>query len=72
MNISSLPYYFNDQKYLGENCQNKPKVIGITKCRLRANRTVLFNIDLQDYTYEWTPIATSKGETLIHINNKMR
>ena len=70
MNISSLPYYFNDQKYLEENCQNKPKVIGITKCRLRTNRTVLSNIDLQDYTYEWTPIATSKGETLIHIKTR--
>ena len=50
MNISSLPYHFNDLKYLVENCQNKPKVIGITECRLKANRTVLSNIDLKDYT----------------------
>ena len=72
MNISSLPYHFDDLKYLVENCQNKPKVIGITECRLRANRTVLSNTDLQDYTYEWTPTTASKGETLIYIDNKLR
>ena len=52
MNISSLPYHFDDLKYLLENCQSKPKAIGISECRLRANRTVLSNIDLKDYTYE--------------------
>ena len=60
MNISSLPYHFNDLKYLVENCQNKPKVIGITKCTLRANRTVLPSTDLQNYTYEWTPTLALK------------
>ena len=64
MYISSLPYHFDDLKYLVENCQIKLKVIGITECRLRANRTVLSNIDLQDYTYEWTPTADSKSGTL--------
>ena len=72
MNISSLPYHFNDLKYLVENCQNKPKVTGITECRLRANRTALSNIDLQDYTYEWAPNTVSKGGTLIYIDNKLR
>ena len=72
MNLSSLSYHFDDLKYLVENCQNKPKVIGITECRLRANRTVLSNTDLQDYTYEWTPTTASKGETLIYIDNKLR
>ena len=72
MNISSLPYHFNDLKYLVENCQNKPKVIRITAYRLKANRTVLSNIDLKDYTFEWTPTAASKGGTLIYIDNKLR
>ena len=55
-----------------ENCQNKPKVIGIIECRLRTNRAVLSNIDLQDYIYEWTPTAASKDKTLIYIYNKLR
>ena len=72
MNISSLPYHFDDLKYLVGNCQNNTKVIGITECRLRANRTVLSNINLQDYIYEWTPTAAAKGGTLIYIDNKLR
>ena len=47
-----LPYHFDDLKYLLENCQNKPKVIGISECSLRANKTAL---SMKDYTYEWTP-----------------
>ena len=72
MNISSLPYHFDNLKYLVENCQNKPKAIGITECKLRTNRIVLSNINLQDYTYEWTPTAASKGGALIYIDNKLR
>ena len=71
MSISSLPYHFDDMKYL-VGCQNKPKAIGIIECRQRENRTVLSNINLQDYTYEWTPTTASKGETLIYIDNKLR
>ena len=46
---------------LVENCQNKHKVIGINNCRLITNRTILSNTDLQDYTYEETPTAASRG-----------
>ena len=56
MNISSHPYHFDYLKYLVEICQSKPKATGITERRLRTNRTVSSNIDLQDYTYEWTPV----------------
>ena len=48
MNISSFSYHFDDLKYLLENCQRKPKLIGISECRLRTNRTVLSNIDMKD------------------------
>ena len=34
MNISSPPYHFDDLKYLLENVQSKPKVTGISECRL--------------------------------------
>ena len=72
MNISSLPYHFNDLKHFVENCQNKPKVTGIIECRLRTYRTALSNIDLQNCTYEWTPTTASKGGTLMHIDDKLR
>ena len=40
-NISSLFYCFDDLMYLGGSSQNKPKVIGIMNCILKANRIVL-------------------------------
>ena len=61
----------DDLKYFIENGQSKPKVIGISKCRLRTNRTVLSNIDLKD-SYKWTPTEASKGRTLIYIDNKLK
>ena len=70
--ISSLPDYFADLKYLLENFQSKPKVIGISKHRLRANRTAISNIDLKDYTYEWTHTKASKGGTVMYIDNKLK
>ena len=70
--ISSLPDHFDDLKYLLKNFQSKPKLIGISKCRLRANRTALSNIDLKDYTYEWTDTKDSKGGTVIYIDNKLK
>ena len=68
MNISSFPYHFDDLKYLVENFLNKPKVLGITHCRLRTKRTVLSNIDLKDYK----PTPASKVGTLIYIDNKLK
>ena len=35
MNISSLQYHIDDLRYLIKSCPNKPKMIGITECRLR-------------------------------------
>ena len=64
MNISSFSYHFVDVKYLVENCKSKPKVIVITECRVRTNRTVLSSINLQDYTNEWLPTTASKCEIL--------
>ena len=71
MNISLLPYNFDDLKYLLKNCQSKPKVIWISECRLRTNKIVLSNIDLNGYAYKWTTTEASKGGTLIYIDNKL-
>ena len=61
----------DDLKYFIENCQSKPKVIGISKCRLRKNRTILSNLDPKD-SYDWTPTEASKVRTLIYIANKLK
>ena len=73
MNISSLQYHIDDLRYLFKSCLNKPKIIGITEeCRLRKNWEVLSNIDLNDYSFEFTATESTKGETLIYIQNDLR
>ena len=72
MNISSIQYHINDLRDLVESWLNKPKIIGITECRLRKNRKVLSNVDLNDYSFEFTTTKSTKGETLIYIQNDLR
>ena len=71
MNISSLQYHIDDLRYLVKH-PNKPKIIGITECRLKKNRDVLSNIDLNDYSFEFTATQSTKGGTLIYIGNDLR
>ena len=72
MNIPSLQYHIDDLRYLVEICPNKPKIIGITECRLRKDREVLSNIDLNDYSFEFTTTKSTNGGTLIYIQNDLR
>ena len=59
MNISSLPYHIDDLKSLITNCQVKPKIIGISECRLKKNLDVLSNINIGGYTFEYTTTESS-------------
>ena len=45
MNISSVSYHIDDLNTFIMNCKNKPKVIGISECRLKAGRPPLSNIN---------------------------
>ena len=72
MNISSLPYHFEDFEALIKNSPIKPKIIGISECRLRTDFEPLTHIDLEGYTYEFTPTDSSKGGTLIYINKDVK
>ena len=47
MNISSLSYDIDDLKASIMNCQVKPKIIGISDCRLKKNLDVLSNINIE-------------------------
>ena len=72
MNISTLQYHVDDLRYLVESCPNKPKIIAITECRLRKNREALSNIDLNNYSFEFTATESTKGGILIYIENDLR
>ena len=72
MNISSLSYHIDDLKSLIRNCQVKPKTIGISECRLKNNLHVHSDISIEGYTFEYTTTESSKGETLIYIDNNIK
>ena len=50
MNTSSVPYHINT---FIMKCKNKPKVIGISECRIKAGRPPFSNINMNNYSYEY-------------------
>ena len=72
LNILSLSYYIDNLKALITNCQVKPKIIGISECRLKKNLNVLLSINTEGYTFEYTTTESSKGGTLICIDSNIR
>ena len=71
-NISSVSYHINDLNTFIMNCKNKPKFIGISQCRINAGRLHLSNINLKNYSYEYSPTESSKGGTLRQIDKNLQ
>ena len=72
MNILSASYHIDDLNTFIMNCKNKPKVIGISKCRIKTGRPPLSNINMNNYSYEYTPTESSKGGILLYIDKNLR
>ena len=72
MNISSISYHIDDLNTFIMNCKNEPKVTGISGCTIKAGRPPLSNINMNNYSYEYTPTESSKGGTLLCINKNLR
>ena len=66
MNISPVSYHTDDLNTFIMNCKNKPKVMGISQCRIKAGRP-LSNINKNNYSYEYTPTESSKGGSLLYF-----
>ena len=71
MNISSVSYHIDDLNTFIMNCKNKSKVIGISECRIKTDRSPLSNINISNYSYEHTPTELSKGGTLLYIDKNL-
>ena len=52
--------------------EDKPKVIGISECRIRTGRLPLSNINIDDYTYEYTTTESSEAGTLLYIDKSVK
>ena len=71
LNISSLSYHCDDLSSLINYLKVKPKIIEISKCRIKKNKPPLSNIDLTKYVQEQTPTEASKGSTLLYISEEL-
>ena len=71
LNISSLPYHFQDLNDLLKSIKKNFCIIGITESRLKVNSQPLINIDLNNYNIESTPTESEKGGTLLYISSDL-
>ena len=71
MNISSLPYYFEELEELLNEINIKFSIIGISESKLRANLNPLSNTTLKNYNVEHTTTESEKGGALSYISSKL-
>ena len=69
LNVSSLPYHFEEFDELLNSLHIKFNVIRITESRLKLNVQPLVNINLKNYNTEETPTELEKGGTLLYISS---
>ena len=71
LNISSLPFHFEELSTLLSTYKLPFDLFGITESRLRINKVPLTQVQLPDYYFESTPIESSKGGTAIYIKKTL-
>ena len=71
-NISSLSYNIDDLASFVLNSRKWPIIIWISECWIRANQQSQSKISLQNYIYEFISIESSKGGTLIYIDQNVK
>ena len=71
LNISSLPFYFEEFSTLLSTHKPPFHLLGITESRLRINKLPLTQVQLPDYNFESTLTESSKGGTVICIKKTL-
>ena len=71
MNINSLSYHFDDLHTLLSQLSVNFDIIGITETHLRTHSLSTTNINLHGYSIEHTPTESTKGGSLLYINNNI-
>ena len=71
INACSLNKNFHDLQHL-LNCTKKMfDIIAISETRITKNVSLLNNLNLNNYSFEFTPTETSAGGTLLYIANHL-
>ena len=68
MNISSLPYHFDNFQQLLLNLEVDFDIIGITESRIKSEKAPASSIDLLKYNTEQTSADAEKGGALLYIS----
>ena len=71
LNISSLPFHFEECSTLSSTYKLPFDLLGITEYRLRKNKLPFTQVQLPDYNFESTPTEIGKGGTAIYIKKTL-
>ena len=71
INTCSLSKNFDDLEYLLKTTNMNFDIIAISETRMIKNISKIFNINLNDYAFEFTPTESSSGGTLIYFANHL-
>ena len=71
INTCSLNKNFDDLQYLLSCTKKKIDIIAVSETRITRNVSLLNNLNLNNYSFEFTPTETSAGGTLLYIANHL-
>ena len=72
LNIASLSKHKDELETMLKMINYQFDIIGISETKIEKNVTPIFDLNLQGYTYYGTPTESTKGGTLLYINNKLK
>ena len=71
INACSLNKNFDDLQHLLSCTKTKFDIIAISETRITKQVSLLNNLNLNNYSFEFTPTETSTGGTLLYITNHL-
>ena len=71
INACSLNKNFNDFKHLMSCTKHNFDIVGVTETRINKQVSLLDNLNLNNYTYEFSPTKTTAGGTILNIANHL-
>ena len=71
INACSLNKNFDDLQHLLNCTKKKIHIIAISESRITKQVSLLYNLNLNSYSFEFTPTETSAGGTLLYIANHL-
>ena len=67
INACSLSKNFDDLEYLFKTTNTNFDIIAISKTRILKNTKIVKNINIPNFSYEFTPTESTAGGTLLYI-----